>query len=209
MACRREPRPLAGGHLDHILPPRQKLTRGHHKAMPHKDVPAFVARLGALGSISAMALEFCILTAARSGEVLNANWSEFDLKDGAWTVPAKRMKAAREHRVPLGRRPLELLQKLQEAAVSDFVFPGAKANRPLSSMSMEMLMRREKQPYTVHGFRSAFRDWAAEEMSFAREVAEQALAHVVENAVEAAYRRSDLFDKRRKLMVAWEGYCVR
>ncbi len=196
------------GHLDHILPPRKRLTRGHHKAMPHKDVSKLVGRLQAAGSVSAMALEFCILTAARSGEVLNARWSEFDLGGAIWTVPAERMKASRQHRVPLGTRALKLLGKLYTPKVSEFVFPGVKTDKPLSGMSMTMVMRRLKQPYTVHGFRSAFRDWAAEETSFAREVAEQALAHVIENAVERAYRRSDLFEKRRELMIAWEAYCI-
>lgn len=196
------------GHLDHILPPRKRLTRGHHKAMPHKDVPAFVARLRALGSISAMALEFCILTATRSGEVLGAQWDEFDLEAGVWTIPAERMKAGREHRVPLEGRSLEIVKTLSDARIGEFAFPGARAGRPLSVMSMTMVMRRLKMAFTVHGFRSAFRDWASEETSFAREVAEQALAHIIENAVERAYRRSDLFEKRRELMKAWGTYCA-
>lgn len=197
------------GHLDHILPPRKRLTRGHHKAMPHKDVPQLIKDLQAAASVSAMALEFCILTAARSGEGLNACWSEIDFENAVWTVPAERMKAGREHRVPLTTRTLQLLSKLYASKVNDFVFPGAKANKPLSGMSMTMVMRRLKQPYTVHGFRSTFRDWASEETNFAREVAEQALAHVVESAVERAYRRSDLFEKRRELMNAWEAYCLK
>lgn len=196
------------GHLDHILPPRKRLTRGHHKAMPHKDVPKLVKRLQDLGSVSAMALEFCVLTAARSGEVLNARWEEFDLDDGVWTVPAARMKAGREHRVPLSKRSLEIMKELNNSKVGDFVFAGSKQDRPLSVMSMTMVMRRLKQPYTVHGFRSTFRDWASEETNFPREVAEQALAHVLESAVERAYRRSDLFDKRRQLMEAWEAYVL-
>jgi integrase len=196
------------GHLDHILPPRKRLTCGHHKAMPHRDVAKLVRRLQDLGSVSAMALEFCILTAARSGEVLNARWEEFDLEEGVWTVPAARMKAGREHRVPLAKRPVEILKELNNSVDSDFVFAGSKQGRPLSVMSMTMVMRRLKQPYTVHGFRSAFRDWASEETSFPREVAEQALAHVVESAVERAYRRSDLFEKRRHLMEAWEAYAL-
>ena len=124
-----------------------------------------------------------------------------------WTVPAERMKASREHRVPLCCRALEILQQLQAARVCEYVFPGAKNARPLSVMSMTMVLRRLKQEVTVHGFRSAFRDLASEETSFAREVAEQALAHVIENAVERAYRRSDLFDNRRQLMEEWESYC--
>jgi integrase len=196
------------GHLDQILPPRKRLTRGHHKAMPHTSVPALITRLQGLGSISAMALEFCILTAARSGEVLGAKWLEFDLSGGIWTIPAGRMKAGREHRVPLEGRALEIVQRLAEGRLDEHVFPGAKLGRPLSVMSMTMVMRRLKLDYTVHGFRSAFRDWASEETNFAREVAEQALAHVIENAVERAYRRSDLFEKRRELMRAWTSYCA-
>ena len=196
------------GHLDHILPPRKRLTRGHHKAMPHKDVPAFVKQLQGLGSVSAMALEFCILTAARSGEALGAKWPEIDLNGGVWTIPADRMKAGREHRVPLEGRAIEIARLQAETKAGDYVFPGAKPGRPLSVMSMTMVMRRLKQPDTVHGFRSAFRDWASEETNFAREVAEQALAHIIENAVERAYRRSDLFEKRRALMKAWANYCV-
>jgi integrase len=195
------------GHLDQILPARKRLTRRHHKAMPHAEVPRLVARLQELSSVSAMALEFCILTAARSGEVLNARWSEFDLSNGIWTVPAVRMKAGREHRVPLEGRALEIVQRLYDHRLSEYVFPGAKPLRSLSVMSMTMVMRRLKQHYTVHGFRSAFRDWASEETNFAREVAEQALAHIIENAVERAYRRSDLFEKRRALMKAWNSYC--
>ena len=186
----------------------QRLTRGHHKAMPHKEVPAFIKRLQDLGSVSAMALEFCILTAARSGEVLGAKWEEIDLKEGVWAVPADRMKAGREHRVPLEGRAIGIAKLLAETKAGDYVFPGAKLGRPLSVMSMTMVMRRQEQPYTVHGFRSTFRDWASEETNFAHEVAEQALAHITENAVERAYRRSDLFDKRRELMKAWVEYCA-
>jgi integrase len=194
------------GHLDHIVPPRKRLTRGHHKAMPHKDVPSFVKRLQDLGSVSAIALESCIMTAARSGEVLGAKWQELDLKEGIWTIPPDRMKAGREHRIPLQGRALDIARLLGETKTGDYVFPGAKPGRPLSVMSMTMVMRRLKQPFTVHGFRSAFRDWASEETGFAREVAEQALAHIIESAVERAYRRSDLFEKRRELMKAWADY---
>ncbi len=186
----------------------KRLTRGRHKAMPHKDVPDFVKRLQDLGSVSAMALEFCILTAARSGEVLGAKWQEIDLKEGVWTIPADRMKAGREHRVPLEVRALAIARLLAETKAGDYVFPRAKPGRPRSVMSMTMVMRRLKQPYTVHGFRSAFRDWASEDTNFAREVAEQALAHIIENAVERSYRRSDLFEKHRDLMKAWADYCA-
>lgn len=196
------------GHLDNILPPRKRLTRGHHKAMPHTDVPQLVRSLQAAGSLSAMALQFCMLTATRTSETLEARWSEIDLKDAVWTVPGERTKSGRDHRVPLGAKSLEILNELHNSKLNDFVFPGLKAGRPLSNMAMLMMMRRLQQPFTVHGFRSTFRDWAAEETSVPREVSEQALAHVIENAVERAYRRSDLFEKRRALMNAWEAYCL-
>ena len=191
------------GHLDHLLPPRQKLTRGHHKALPYEDVPALMARLRASGSVSALCLEFTILTAARSGEAMGARWDEFDLDRGVWTVPRERMKAGREHRVPLSDRAKQIVSTMAEGRVSDFVFPGNRPGRPLSIMALEMVLRRMKVDATVHGFRSAFRDWAAEQTSVPREVAEAALAHVLESRVEAAYRRSDLFEKRRQLMEEW------
>ena len=185
---------------------RQKLTRGHHKALPYAEVPAFVARLRELRSISALCLEFTILTAARSGETMGARFDEFDLERGIWTVPASRMKAGREHRVPLSPRAIEIVQRMAAVRTSNFVFPGSKPDHPLSNMALEMLMRRLKVDATVHGFRSAFRDWAAEQTSVPREVAEAALAHVLENKVEAAYRRSDLFGKRRALMEQWAEF---
>ena len=194
------------GHLDHLLPKRQRLTRGHHKALPYAEVPAFVARLQELRSISALCLEFTILTAARSGEAMGARFEEFDLDRGIWTVPATRMKAGREHRVPLSPRAIEIVQRMAAVRTGDFVFPGNRPDRPLSNMALEMLMRRLKVDATVHGFRSAFRDWAAEQTSVPREVAEAALAHVLENKVEAAYRRSDLFEKRRVLMEQWAEF---
>jgi integrase len=196
------------GHLDHLLPARRKLTRGHHKALPYEEVPNLVQRLQGLGSISALCLEFTILTAARSGEAMGARWEEFDLEKGIWVVPAPRMKAGREHRVPLSERSQEILETMAKLRSGDFVFPGQKRNRPLSTMALEMLLRRLKVDATVHGFRSAFRDWAAEQSSAPREVAEAALAHVLENKVEAAYRRSDLFEKRRRLMQHWADFVL-
>ena len=158
---------------------------------------------------AALALEFAILTAARSGEVLGARWEEFDLDRAVWTVPAARMKAGREHRVPLSPRALKIVKAMQRSATADFVFPGQKPGKPLSVMALEMVLRRMKiEDVTVHGFRSAFRDWAAECTNFTNEVCEAALAHVIENKAEAAYRRGDLFDKRRKLMEAWAVYCA-
>ena len=177
--------------------------------MSYADVPAFMSDLQARQAIAALALEFAILTAARSGEVLGARWDEFDLDRAVWTVPAERMKAGREHRVPLSRRALKIVKAMHEARDGDFVFPGQKSGKPLSVMALEMVLRRMKvDAVTVHGFRSAFRDWAAECTNFTNEVCEAALAHVIENKAEAAYRRGDLFDKRRKLMEAWAVYCA-
>jgi integrase len=196
------------GHLDQLLPKRQRLTRGHHAAMPYDDVPAFVNDLQKRQATAASALEFAILTAARSGEVLGACWNEFDVDRAVWTVPASRMKASREHRVPLSPRALEIVKAMDRN--EPLVFAGQKQGRPLSSMALEMMLRRMKvENATVHGFRSSFRDWAAEQTNFPNEVCEAALAHVIENKAEAAYRRGDLFAKRRKLMDAWCAYCTK
>ena len=199
------------GHLDKLLAKRQRLTRGHHAAMAYADVPAFLARLRErqAGSVSALALEFTILTAARSGEALGMRWDEVDETAKVWTVPPTRMKAAREHRVPLSARALDLLGEAKQARTGDFVFPGSSAGRPLSVMAMEMVLRRMGlDDVTVHGFRSAFRDWAGNETHFPREVAEAALAHVIGDAAERAYRRGDALEKRRALMDAWTNYCM-
>jgi integrase len=197
------------GHLDQLLPKRQRLTRGHHAAMSYADVPAFMANLQTRQATAALALEFAILTAARSGEVLGARWNEFDLECAVWTVPAARMKAGREHRVPLSRPALKIVKVMREARDSDFVFPGQVTGKSLSVMALEMVLRRmNADNVTVHGFRSTFRDWSAECTNFTNEVCEAALAHVIENKAEAAYRRGDLFEKRRKLMDAWAVYCA-
>jgi integrase len=191
------------------LPKRQRLTRGHHAAMNHAELPVFMSDLQARQTTAALALEFTILTAARSGEVLGARWDELDLDRALWTVPAQRMKAGREHRVPLSRRALHIVRALHDNRDGNFVFAGQKEGKPLSVTGLEMVLRRMKiNGVTVHGFRSAFRDWAAECTNFTNEVCEAALAHVIENRVEAAYRRGDLFDKRRKLMEAWAAYCA-
>ncbi|MBZ9884799.1 integrase arm-type DNA-binding domain-containing protein [Mesorhizobium sp. CA10] len=196
------------GHLKNVLPARQKLSRGHHAAMPYVEVPAFLKRLRNAEAMAARALEFLILTAARSGEVYGAEWSEFDLDKGMWIIPAGRMKAAAEHRVPLSARALAIVKSLHESRVSKkYVFPGQRTDCPLSSSAMEMLMRRMKvDAYTVHGFRSAFRDWAGDETGFPREIAEAALAHRVGDATERAYRRADAVERRRKLMTAWAEF---
>lgn len=195
------------GHLDHLLPKQSKLSRGHHGALPYETVPAFLEKLRKRDGVSTLALEFAILTAARSGEVMGARWGEIDLNAKVWTVPAARMKAGREHRVPLTGRALEILATMCEARTGDYVFPGAKPGRPLSVMALEMALRRVgKQNATVHGFRSSFRDWAGNETSFPRELAEQALAHVIGDKAEQAYRRSDALERRRELMEAWARY---
>ncbi|MDG4898059.1 integrase arm-type DNA-binding domain-containing protein [Mesorhizobium sp. WSM4976] len=195
------------GHLDHILPARQKLAKGHHAAMPYADVPAFMVELVGVDGFGARALELCILTATRSGEVLNAEWSEFDLDKALWTIPAERMKMAREHIVPLSDRALGVLQGLQAKRLSNYVFPGVAPKRPLSNMAMTAVMRRMKKgDLTVHGFRSSFRDWAGDATNFPRDVAEMALAHKVGDETEQAYRRGSALAKRRKLMDAWSAY---
>jgi integrase len=196
------------GHLDQLLPKRQRLTRENHVAMSYGDVPAFIGDLQSREATAALALEFTILTAARRGEVLGARWKEFDLQGAIWTVPAHRMKAGREHRVPLSGRALAIVNALRQADGREFVFAGHKPGKPLSGEALGMVLRRMKlDDVTVHGFRSAFRDWAAECTNFTNEVCEAALAHTVTNRVEAAYRRGDLFEKRRKLMDAWAAFC--
>lgn len=193
------------GHIEQLLPPRKRLARGHHKALPYADLPAFVAELRTRQAMGALALEFAILTAARSGEAIGAKWQEFDLERAIWTVPAERMKAGREHRVPLSPRAVEILEAVK-GANPEWVFPGERGGS-LSGMAMAMLLRRMGHDVTVHGFRSAFRDWAAECTGYSHEVCEMALAHTIGNKAEAAYRRGDLFDKRRRLMADWAGYC--
>jgi integrase len=195
------------GHLKNVLPARRKLSRGHHAAMPYDDVPAFVGRLHGRDAMAALALEFAILTTARSDEVYKAQWSEIDLDGAVWTVPASRMKGGREHRVPLSARALEILRGLNGVRVSDYVFPGQKRGRPLSSAAMDTLLTRMKEDhFTVHGFRSSFRDWCGDRTTFPRDIAEAALAHKVGDDTERAYRRSDALEKRRKLMQAWADY---
>lgn len=196
------------GHLNQLLPKRQRLARGHHAAMPFEMLPAFVANLRMRDAVAARALEFTILTAARSGEVLGATWNEIDVRKEVWTIPAGRMKAGREHRVPLSSRAMELLAAQMDLNSVGPVFCASNRASPLSSMAMAMLLRRMKSEITVHGFRSTFRDWASETTGFSHEVCEMALAHTIANKAEAAYRRGDLFDKRRKLMEAWAVYCA-
>jgi integrase len=213
------------GHLDKLLPARAKVRKvEHHAALPYGELPVFLATLRTQGGIAARALEFTILTAARTGEAMGARWGELNLSDKVWVVPGDRMKAGKEHRVPLSDRAIEILSEMMPASDAEntgepvsqagsisrqFVFPGNKTGLPLSGMAFLMLLRRMgRGDLTAHGFRSSFRNWAAERTSFPAEVAEMALAHVVASKVEAAYRRGDLFEKRRRLMDAWAEFCT-
>lgn len=194
------------GHLALILPKHGTAPR-HHAAMPYGDVPAFVTCLHMSGSISSRAMEFAILTTARPGEVLGARWAEIDPDKKVWTVPASRMKGGREHRVPLSGRAAAVLVDLAKGRTGEFIFPGQHPNKHVSSRTLEMLLRRMKVDATPHGFRSSFRDWAAEATNFQREVVEQCLAHPVGNSVERAYQRGDVLKKRRAVLEAWASFC--
>ncbi len=190
--------------------PKQPERGEHFAAMPYGEVPAFLAglRQRPAAEISVLALEVLILTACRTNEVLLATWNEFDLTERTWTIPASRMKAGEPHAVPLPARAIELLEQVKVAGQDEvLVFPSSKHGKPLSNMVFLMMLRRMKLEVTAHGFRSSFRDWAAEETSFPNFVVEKALAHTIDNKVEAAYRRGDLLKKRRELMEAWASYC--
>jgi integrase len=196
------------GHLENLLPRRARLSRGHHKAVPWRKMPAFIKTLRERDGVAAIALEFAILTAARSGEVRGATRDEFDIEQKVWVVPAKRMKSGREHRVPLVPRAIEILEAVKPLANhTGLVFPGRQPSKPMSDMTLKAVLRRMKVDATVHGFRSSFKDWASEGTSFANELSEAALAHVVGDAVERAYRRGDVLDRRRELMEAWAKFC--
>lgn len=191
--------------------PRQPERKNHFDAIPYKDVPAFIRKLRSSDSneITRLAFEFLILTATRTNEVLQARWDEVDLKKKTWTIPPSRMKAGREHRVPLAKRSIQILKRAKEITDGgDLVFPGRSKNTPLSNMVFLMTLRRMEDDFTAHGFRSAFRDWAAECTNYPREVCEMALAHSIKDKTEAAYRRGDLFEKRRELMAEWEEYAL-
>lgn len=198
------------GHLDYLLPARGKIQKaGHHSALPYEDIKPFVTELRKQEGIAARALEFAILTAGRTGEVIGAKWDEIDLAKKLWVLPSERMKAGKEHRVPLSDSALQIILLMRENRQSDYVFPGQSPNRPLSNMALLSTLKRMKRTdITVHGFRSTFRDWIAEQTDFPSEVAEMALAHAVGDKVEAAYRRGDLFEKRRRLMDAWSSWCA-
>ena len=194
------------GHLKELLPAKTKVAAvEHHNALAYRDMPGFVAKLRVRPGLSPLALEFTILTAARTGEVIGAKWGEIDLDAKLWTIPKERMKAGKEHRVPLSDRAVEILETLPRAG--DYVFLGARKERPLSNMAMLELVRGMRDGLTVHGFRSTFRDWAAEQTAYPHELCEIALAHTVGNKVEAAYRRGDMMEKRRRLMADWAEYC--
>jgi integrase len=197
-------------HLKNLLPSRKRLARGHHAALPFDKVPAFVAQLRERKAMAALALEFTILTAARTGEVIGARWSEIDIAGAVWTVPPARMKAGKEHRVPLCSRTMQILHAIMPADEPNsnaYVFRSEKVGKPLSNMAMAKLLERMDVGATVHGFRSSFRDWASETTGFAHQTVEQALAHTIANKAEAAYRRGDQLAKRRELMAAWQSFC--
>jgi integrase len=198
------------GHLDKLLPKQSKVAPvKHHAALPYDEIGAFMEALRAQEGIAARALEFAILTATRTGEVIGARWNEIDLIKAEWIAPAERTKTAKPHRVPLSPPVLSIIAKLPQVEDNPHVFFGAKRGKSISNMSMLMTLRRMgRSDVTVHGFRSSFRDWAAEATTSPNEVAEMALGHIVANKVEAAYRRGDLFEKRRQLMDEWARYCT-
>jgi integrase len=203
------------GHLDNLLPAPGKVAKvQHHPALPWREIGAFMGALRGQEGVSALALRFVILTACRTGEAIGARWSEIDMTEALWTVPGDRMKAGREHRVPLSDGALDVMREVAKLRTDKGagapVFPGGKVDKPLSSMALLMLLRRmERADLTAHGFRSTFRDWCAESTNHPREVAEAALAHTLRDKTEAAYQRGDLMEKRRRLMADWAAFCNR
>ncbi len=197
------------GHLENLLPKRSKISKAkHHPALPWAEIGAFMASLREQEGIGARALEFTILTAARTSETIGARRNEFNADCTVWTVPEGRIKGEKEHRVPLSAPASAIAKTMMSLPASEYLFRGGKRGNPLSNMAMaKVLERMGREDITVHGFRSTFRDWAAEQTEFQNEVVEMALAHVIDNKAEAAYRRGDLFEKRRKLMEAWASYC--
>jgi integrase len=208
----------ASGHREGVNPvegvdkalPKQRDRAVHHAAFPWRDLPDLMARIAAADGMGALALRFAILTAARSGEVRGATWAELDIDAKTWTIPADRMKAGRDHRVPLSDAAIEVLGTAKAMAdrPEGLAFPSRRAGRPLSDMTLAAVMKRLSVPATVHGFRSTFRDWSEEATNFPHEVKEAALAHTVKNKAEAAYRRTDLFEKRRAMMDVWAGHAT-
>jgi len=197
------------GLLEHALP---SVVKGdHHAALPYAKVPAFLAKLRQQTGVTAKCLEYIVLTAVRLGEAQKATWSEIDLDNRVWVIASARMKSGKEHRVPLSPAALAILKDMHEVRHSDYIFPGSRQGYAMGKNQPGKLMKKlmGDAEMTVHGFRSSFRDWAAERTNFPREVAEMALAHAIPSAVEAAYRRGDLFEKRRRLMDAWAAYCAK
>jgi integrase len=195
------------GNLEHMLPKASRTSRKHHPALPYAELPGLMVELRELAAIPARMLEFIILTATRTGEARFARWSEVDLRAGIWTIPGERMKGDKEHRVPLSDPALAILTELPRDARADAVFPGRSAGGFLNQDAMADVLAKLRPGVTVHGFRSTFRDWAAETTAYPNHVVEMALAHAIESKVEAAYRRGDLFEKRRALMHDWAAYC--
>lgn len=195
------------GHLDKLLPERSKVAKvEHHAALPFSEIQGFMKTLRTKEGIAAKALDFSILTAARSGEVRQADWSEIDLTEKTWSVPAERMKAKRDHRVPLSDAAVRILEALPHR--EGLIFIGAKKDRPMSDGTLTAVLKRMKRDdVTVHGFRSSFRDWVSEKTNYDSATAEAALAHVIGDRIEAAYRRGDLFEKRRSMMQDWARFC--
>jgi|TARA_R110002049_G_scaffold3488_1_gene26088 integrase len=196
------------GLLDKVMPPRRKLARGHHAALAYRDAPELAKGLRQSSGTAARAVEFVLLTAARCGEARFATFTEIDFESGTWTIPADRMKADKEHVVPLSARAVQILEAMRQRSTSDLVFAGAVDDRPISDTAMTKALRRASpdKSATLHGLRSTFRDWCGDETNTPRDVAEAALAHSLRDKTEAAYRRGTAFDKRRELMTAWEGY---
>ena len=196
------------GNLDHLLPKKSTVAPvAHHAAIPYRDLPVFMAKLRQHDSVAALALEWTILCAARTADTIGARWSEIDREQRLWTIEAARMKARRTHTVPLSVRALAILDKMDELREGDFIFPGAIAGRGLGRLVMDRVLKDLGHSETVHGFRSAFKDWASEETTYPNEMSEMALAHAISNKVEAAYRRLDMREKRRALMQDWSNYC--
>jgi integrase len=195
------------GHLDKLLPKPTRLKKVTHRAaLPYAEMSAFMQELRATAGQSALALELQVLTATRPGEVVGAGWSEFDLKAGVWTIPGERMKAGRPHRIPLSPAALAVLAKLPQ--LEEFTFPGRTSGRSMTTAAPMKTLKALRPGLTAHGFRSSFRDWAADTTAYPREVAEEALAHTLKDRTEAAYRRSDLFEKRTRLMADWAAHCA-
>jgi integrase len=199
------------GHLAKLLPAKTKVAKVHHQpAMPYSEIPNFMVELRKRDGISARALEFCILTAARTGEVIGARWEEIDSEARLWIVPSSRTKSAREHRVPLSDRAIQVLRSIPREHDNPYVFPGVREGEPLSNMSMlELLKGMNSYGYTVHGFRATFKTWTSEQTAYPNEVSEAALGHANGDKVEAAYKRTTMLEKRRRLMEAWASFCTR